>query len=224
MLSRMGLVMLAGKGILGTRTGRTLVGRLGRSLARTALARLDGIADAASRADASVSDGQANRQKGRQSGRDGRMNGHPAGCAGHAGHSGEELRDGLRATVCAVLSRTETAPTPSPCTPPVAAPSTLPVEDMGRVAALAALEAHIVSFTNGRVRLRHPALRQPEAHAVLREALGNQRCFTELTFSARTGSVLLEYDGRTLSRADFGEAALPLGHYLAQWERLMQNV
>ena len=38
MLSRMGLVMLAGKGLLGTRTGRALVGRLGRRLARTALA------------------------------------------------------------------------------------------------------------------------------------------------------------------------------------------
>lgn len=223
MLSRMGLVMLAGKGILGTRTGRRLVGRLGRSLARTALARLGGVADAASCSDASVSDGQANRQKGRQSGRDGRMNGRPAGCAGHAGHSGEGLRDGLRATVCAVLSRTETTSPPPPGTPP-AAPSTLSGGDVSREAALAALKAHIVSFTNGRVRLRHPALRQPEAHAVLREALGQADCFTELTFSARTGSILLEYDGRTLSRADFGEAALPLGHYLAQWERLMQNV
>lgn len=91
--------------------------------------------------------------------------------------------------------------------------------DVCREAALSALAAHTVSKTRGRVRVRHPALRRPEAHAPLREALDRQRCFTALTFSARTGSLLLEYDGHRLSHADFCEAALPLGRFLAQYDQ-----
>lgn len=185
MLSRMGLVMLVGKGLLGTRTGRSLVGRLGRSAAKTVLSRLGKTATGAEPSDAGRAGGQSY----------GRRAGQGAGA-------------GQGDATC----------------PPVYA---LPEEgaftsssgDAGREAALSALEAHIVSFTNGRVRLRHPALRQPEAHALLREALGCQDCFTALTFSARAGSILLEYDGRSLSRADFGEAALPLGRFLAQWDQ-----
>ncbi|HJA79986.1 MAG TPA: hypothetical protein H9784_10565 [Candidatus Desulfovibrio intestinavium] len=87
-----------------------------------------------------------------------------------------------------------------------------------RRAALAALLAHITSFTDGRVRLRHSALRADAVHAPLREALELAGCFTGLTFSRRTGSLLLEYDPQRHSRADFLEAALPVGFFLARCE------
>lgn len=215
MLSRMGLVMLVGKGLLGTRTGRRLVGRLGRGAAKTVLARLGKTATGAAWPDVGRSGGQGNGRRAGQNPQVGqalRTGGRPGGCAGH---SGEELRDGLRDTVRDMLSRPEATLPSSSRTLLVAAPSTASVGDIGREAALSALAAHIVSFINGRVRLRHPALRQPEAHGPLREALGRQGCFTALTFSARTGSILLEYDGHRLSRADFCEAALPLGRFLA---------
>lgn len=220
MLSRMGLVMLVGKGLLGTRTGRELVGRLGRGAAKTVLARLGKTAAGAEATGAGRTNVQAH---GRRAGQGGRMDGRPRGCGGHAGCGGER-QDALRDMLLDVLPGQGDAA----CPPVYSLPGESSVAssaDAGREAALSALEAHIVSFINGRVRLRHPALRQPEAHAFLREALGCRDCFTALTFSARTGSILLEYDGRRLSRADFGEAALPLGRFLAQWdqERRVRN-
>lgn len=85
-----------------------------------------------------------------------------------------------------------------------------------RAAALAALLAHVTSFTDGRVRLRHPALRERAFHAPLRELLERADCFTGLTFSQRAGSLLLEYVPQRHSRADFWEAALPVGFFLAR--------
>lgn len=222
MLSRMGLVMLVGKGLLGTRTGRSLVGRLGRSAAKTVLSRLGKTATGAEPSDAGRAGGQGYGRRAGQgagAGQGGRMGGRPRGCAGHAGRGGNDRQDVLRDMLLDVQPGQGGATCPTVYALPEEGAFTSSSGDADREAALSALEAHIVSFTNGRVRLRHPALRQPEAHALLREALGCQDCFTALTFSARTGSILLEYDGRSLSRADFGEAALPLGRFLAQWDQ-----
>lgn len=204
MLNRMGLVILAGKGLLGTRTGRALVERLGRSIARTALARLR-------KAAAGTDDLPAS---GRRSGQNGRMD------RRHGGH-GRGRQDGLMDAVLDALPQREKGTIPPRNTPregDMTGPETVGT-DVCRETALSALAAHTVSKTRGRVRLRHPALRRPEAHAPLREALDRQRCFTALTFSARTGSLLLEYDGHRLSHADFCEAALPLGRFLAQCDQ-----
>lgn len=204
MLNRMGLVILAGKGLLGTRTGRALVERLGRSIARTVLVRLRTAA-------AGTDDLPAN---GRRSGQNGRMD------VRHGG-PGRGRKDGLMDAVLDALPQREKGTIPPRNTPregEMTGPETVGT-DVCREAALSALAAHTVRVTRGRVRLRHPALRRPEAHAPLREALDRQRCFTALTFSARTGSLLLEYDGHRLSHADFCEAALPLGRFLAQCDQ-----
>lgn len=211
MLSRMGLVMLAGKGLLGTRTGRALVGRLGRSVMRVAC---DRLGKSAAGADVFPSDGGNRRggQAGRMAGR-------------FAAGGRRERTDGLWETARELLcSRTDAATAVGMPADRKTADTSAdhPSGEDRREAALTALAAHIVSFIDGRVRLRHPALQQPETHVLLREALDRESFFTALTFSARTGSLLLEYDGRRLSRADFCEAALPLGWFLAQWERLRQ--
>lgn len=88
--------------------------------------------------------------------------------------------------------------------------------DRRRAAAMEALLAHVASFIDGRVRVRHPVLREAAVHAPLREALERAGCFTGLTFNAKTGSLLLEYDPRLHSRADFLEAAVPVGLLLAR--------
>ena len=90
MLNRMGLVILAGKGLLGTRTGRALAERLGRSIARTALARLRTAA-------AGTDDLPAS---GRRSGQNGRMDGR------HGGH-GRGRQDGLLDAVLDALPQRE---------------------------------------------------------------------------------------------------------------------
>lgn len=87
--------------------------------------------------------------------------------------------------------------------------------DARRKAALEALMRHVVSFTDGRVRLRHEALKEQVVHAALRQALEQTEQFTAVEFKAATGSVLLRYDAGRLSRADFLEAAMPLGLFLA---------
>lgn len=100
-----------------------------------------------------------------------------------------------------------------------ALPSDTPADtaaEQRRAAALDALLAHITSFADGRVRLRHPVLREAAVHVPLREELTRAGCFTGLTFNAKTGSLLLEYDPRRHSRADFLDAALPVGLLLAR--------
>ena len=87
--------------------------------------------------------------------------------------------------------------------------------DARREAALEALMRHIASFTDGRVRLRHEAFKEQAIHAALRQALEQTGQFTAVEFQAATGSVLLRYDAGRLSRADFLEAAMPLGLFLA---------
>ena len=82
-------------------------------------------------------------------------------------------------------------------------------------AALRCLAAHIVSFTDGRVRLRHPALRAAVPDALRRELLGCPG-LQEVTFNVMTGSALLFYDTGRLDRPGLLAAILPLGRYLAR--------
>lgn len=83
-------------------------------------------------------------------------------------------------------------------------------------AALRCLAAHIVSFTEGRVRLRHPALRAAPVPDALRRELLEQPGVREATFNAVTGSALLLYNTGQLDRPGLLAALLPLGRYLVQ--------
>ncbi len=85
-----------------------------------------------------------------------------------------------------------------------------------REAALKALALHIVSFTDGRVRLRHEVFKKAFVHAPLQQALTAGGKFTSVEFKASTGSALLLYDAGKMSRTEFMEAALPLGSFLAE--------
>ena len=85
-----------------------------------------------------------------------------------------------------------------------------------REAALKALARHIVSFTDGRVRLRHEVFKKAFVHAPLQQALTAGGMFTSVEFKASTGSALLLYDAGKMSRTEFMEAALPLGSFLAE--------
>ncbi len=81
-------------------------------------------------------------------------------------------------------------------------------------AALRCLTAHIVSFTEGRVRLRHPALRAAAVPDELRREMLEHPGLREVTFNAVTGSALLLYDAGQLDRPELLAALLPLGRYL----------
>ena len=83
-------------------------------------------------------------------------------------------------------------------------------------AALRCLAAHIVSFTEGRVRLRHPVLRAAPLPEELRRELLEHTGLREATFNGRTGSILLLYDAGQLDRPGLLAALLPLGRYLVQ--------
>lgn len=82
--------------------------------------------------------------------------------------------------------------------------------------ALRCLAAHIVSFTEGRVRLRHPALRAAPVPDALRRELLEHPGLREATFNVVTGSALLLYDAGQLNRPGLLAALLPLGRYLVQ--------
>ena len=82
--------------------------------------------------------------------------------------------------------------------------------------ALRCLAAHIVSFTEGRVRLRHPALRAAPVPDALRRELLEHPGLREATFNVVTGSALLLYDAGQLDRPGLLAALLPLGRYLVQ--------
>lgn len=58
----------------------------------------------------------------------------------------------------------------------------------------------ITSFIDGRVRLRHHALKNPELAAVVQETAGSLEGVTSVTVNPVTGSLLLFYDPDRLSR------------------------
>ena len=72
-------------------------------------------------------------------------------------------------------------------------------------------EQYITSFIDGRVRVRHPALRLEKNTFPLRELLGMLPGVRQIAINSRTGSLLLEYDPHQLSREDL----LSLG---SQWD------
>lgn len=73
----------------------------------------------------------------------------------------------------------------------------------------------ITSFIDGRVRLRHPALKQGETADMAAAALGAVDGVTEVKVNSVTGALLLFYDPEVLSRekllelAEQGMALLP---------------
>lgn len=83
-------------------------------------------------------------------------------------------------------------------------------------AALRCLADHIVSFTEGRIRLRHPALRAASVPEALQRELLERPGLREATFNAVTGSALLLYDAGQLDRPEILASLLPLGRYLVQ--------
>ena len=82
--------------------------------------------------------------------------------------------------------------------------------------ALRCLAEHCVSFTEGRVRVRHSALRAVAVPEDVRRQLLEHPGLREATFNPVTGSALLLYDAEILDRPGLLAAALPLGRYLAQ--------
>lgn len=79
--------------------------------------------------------------------------------------------------------------------------------------AIAVLQGHIVSFSAGRVRIRHPQLQQSQDHAALEQAL-LQEGLSSVSFKASTGSALITYDAKSMSQEAFLVATLPLAIYI----------
>ncbi len=79
---------------------------------------------------------------------------------------------------------------------------------------IALLQASVVSFSSGRVRLRHPQLKESKDHVALQKALLEEG-LSEVTFKASTGSALIIYDTKRFSDETFWVATLPLAIYLA---------
>lgn len=79
--------------------------------------------------------------------------------------------------------------------------------------AIAVLQAHIVSFSVGRVRIRHPQLQQSQDHTALEQAL-LQEGLSGVSFKASTGSALISYDAKSMSQEAFLVATLPLAIYI----------
>lgn len=72
------------------------------------------------------------------------------------------------------------------------------------------IEDHIVSCIEGRVRLRHPALQEPENAQLLRPFLEGLPGMNNVVINPRTGSLLLEYNPERLNMKDLLESAAGL--------------
>lgn len=88
--------------------------------------------------------------------------------------------------------------------------------------ALASLAESIVSFLDGRVRVRHPGLASEEAARALVTLL--KAAGITAAFSPRGSSVLLTYDATALDRAGFLLRALPLARYLYNCDRALKKM
>lgn len=69
------------------------------------------------------------------------------------------------------------------------------------------IEQAVTSFFDGRVRLRHPLLRQPGLEAQLQERIGPLPGIRSLNINPRSGSLLLEYDPQQIRKEDLLEMA-----------------
>lgn len=73
---------------------------------------------------------------------------------------------------------------------------------------------HVTSFIDGRVRLRHPALRQHHVVAQIEPRILSVKGIRSAEFNERSGSLLVQYDPSVLSRDDLIRQALPWASYL----------
>ena len=69
------------------------------------------------------------------------------------------------------------------------------------------IEEYITSCLEGRVRLRHPALREAATAGMLQPFLANLPGMRNVAINPRTGSLLLEYDSDQLRMQDLLELA-----------------
>lgn len=73
---------------------------------------------------------------------------------------------------------------------------------------------YVTSFIDGRVRLRHPALRDAATVAEVRPRIEGLSGMRSAAFNVQTGSVLLQYDPAVLSREELIRQAAPWAEYL----------
>ncbi|RRD69362.1 MULTISPECIES: HMA2 domain-containing protein [unclassified Desulfovibrio] len=75
------------------------------------------------------------------------------------------------------------------------------------------LRKYVSSFVDGRVRLRHPALRQQQVADVAQKALSAVRGVHSVECNTLSGSVLIVYDSTILPR----QRLLEVGEAWAAW-------
>lgn len=78
------------------------------------------------------------------------------------------------------------------------------------------IETYITSYIDGRVRLRHPALRDEGKIALLRQLASSIPGILEISANPRTGSLLLEYDPEKMNRDSLLELAAPLEVFMQE--------
>ena len=115
-------------------------------------------------------------------------------------------------------SRKANTKMPDPETAPVLENS-LSASDLG---ALEVLAACFSSFVDGRARVRHDGLAEESVVAPLTKLLEARGLVAR--FNPKVASVLLVYDERACTRADFLCMALPLARYLRDCELAIENM
>lgn len=81
------------------------------------------------------------------------------------------------------------------------------------------LNGRITSFIDGRIRVRHKSLHNPEQAGKVQAFLANTSGVNKAEINTNTGSLLLEYDPGRLSRADLLRLAEAMEETLAAEER-----
>ena len=66
---------------------------------------------------------------------------------------------------------------------------------------------YLKSFTDGRIRIRHPALHNPKTAALVQEKMQATHGVSSITCNTVSGSVLILYDSAVLSK----EALIEMG-------------
>jgi hypothetical protein len=72
----------------------------------------------------------------------------------------------------------------------------------------------IASFYDGRVRIRHSALKDPENLKMFKDAVSGQEGIENIAANPRTGSLLITYDPEKISRDMLLDAAAALQEHL----------
>ena len=76
---------------------------------------------------------------------------------------------------------------------------------------------YVSSFVDGRVRIRHPALRRPDVLALAESRMRALAGVSRIDGNSATGSVLIEYDAKAIPRS----RVLDIG---AAWARYLDAV